>query len=61
MSSSASTRCCCATRRRQHAGRLRHLASLPRRGELPVGLMLWHAALHDDAVLALAQQVERAL
>jgi aspartyl-tRNA(Asn)/glutamyl-tRNA(Gln) amidotransferase subunit A len=29
--------------------------------ELPVGLMLWHAALHDDAVLALAQQVERAL
>jgi len=29
--------------------------------ELPVGLMLWHAALHDDAVLAIAQQVERAL
>ncbi len=29
--------------------------------ELPVGLMLWHAALHDDAVLALALQVERAL
>ncbi|MDR6855188.1 amidase [Variovorax guangxiensis] len=30
-------------------------------GELPVGLMLWHAALHDDAVLALALQVEREL
>ncbi|MDM0031123.1 amidase [Variovorax sp. J22P271] len=29
--------------------------------ELPVGLMLWHAALHDDAVLAVARQVERAL
>jgi aspartyl-tRNA(Asn)/glutamyl-tRNA(Gln) amidotransferase subunit A len=30
-------------------------------GQLPVGLMLWHAALHDDAVLALALQVEAAL
>ncbi len=30
-------------------------------GELPVGLMLWHAALHDDAVLAIALQTERAL
>ena len=30
-------------------------------GQLPVGLMLWHAALHDDAVLAIALQVERAL
>ena len=30
-------------------------------GELPVGLMLWHGALHDNAVLALALQVERAL
>lgn len=30
-------------------------------GELPVGLMLWHAALHDDAVLAVALQAERAL
>lgn len=29
--------------------------------ELPVGLMLWHAALHDDAVLAIALQAERAL
>lgn len=29
--------------------------------ELPVGLMLWHAALHDDAVLAVALQAERAL
>ena len=30
-------------------------------GELPVGLMLWHAALHDDAVLDLALQAESAL
>lgn len=30
-------------------------------GELPVGLMLWHAALRDDAVLAVALQTERAL
>jgi len=30
-------------------------------GELPVGLMLWHAALHDDAILAVALQTERAL
>ncbi|WP_447775504.1 amidase [Variovorax boronicumulans] len=30
-------------------------------GELPVGLMLWHAAMHDDAVLAVALQAERAL
>jgi aspartyl-tRNA(Asn)/glutamyl-tRNA(Gln) amidotransferase subunit A len=30
-------------------------------GELPVGLMVWHAALHDDAVLAVAFQAERAL
>jgi len=30
-------------------------------GELPVGLMLWHAALHDDALLALALQCEEAL
>ena len=30
-------------------------------GELPVGLMLWHAALHDDVVLDLAAQVEEAL
>jgi len=29
--------------------------------ELPVGLMLWHAALHDDAVLAVALQAERAM
>ena len=28
---------------------------------LPVGLMLWHAALHDDALLAIARQAERAL
>ena len=37
--------------------------SLPchRPGQLPVGLMLWHAALHDDAVLDLALQVEAAL
>ena len=30
-------------------------------GQLPVGLMLWHAALHDDAVLDLALQVETML
>ncbi|MBU1360728.1 MAG: amidase, partial [Gammaproteobacteria bacterium] len=30
-------------------------------GEQPVGLMLWHAALHDDAVLAVALQAEQAL
>ncbi len=30
-------------------------------GQLPVGLMLWHGALHDDAVLDLALQVEQAL
>jgi aspartyl-tRNA(Asn)/glutamyl-tRNA(Gln) amidotransferase subunit A len=30
-------------------------------GQLPVGLMLWHAALHDDAVLDLALQAEAAL
>ena len=29
--------------------------------ELPVGLMLWHAALHDDAVLNLALAVEQAV
>lgn len=29
--------------------------------ELPVGLMLWHAALHDDAVLDAALQVETQL
>jgi Asp-tRNA(Asn)/Glu-tRNA(Gln) amidotransferase A subunit family amidase len=28
---------------------------------LPVGLMLWHAALHDDAVLDASLQVEAAL
>jgi aspartyl-tRNA(Asn)/glutamyl-tRNA(Gln) amidotransferase subunit A len=31
------------------------------KGELPVGLMLWHGALHDDAVLAIALQIERTL
>jgi len=30
-------------------------------GQLPVGLMLWHGALHDDALLDLALQVETAL
>ena len=30
-------------------------------GQLPVGLMLWHAALHDDPLLDLALQVEAAL
>ena len=31
------------------------------RGELPVGLMVWHAGGHDDAVLHVAQQAESAL
>jgi amidase/aspartyl-tRNA(Asn)/glutamyl-tRNA(Gln) amidotransferase subunit A len=30
-------------------------------GELPVGLMLWHGALHDDVLLNLGLQVESAL
>ena len=29
--------------------------------QLPVGLMLWHAAMHDDALLDIALQVEAAL
>ena len=29
--------------------------------ELPVGLMLWHAAMHDDAILNLALQAEATL
>ena len=29
--------------------------------ELPVGLMIWHAALHDDAVLSSGVQIEKAL
>jgi aspartyl-tRNA(Asn)/glutamyl-tRNA(Gln) amidotransferase subunit A len=28
------------------------------RGELPVGLMLWHGAMHDNTVLQIAQQIE---
>ncbi len=37
--------------------------SLPchRQGELPVGLMLWHSALQDDAVLGAALEVEAVL
>ncbi|MGA0570738.1 amidase [Variovorax sp. VNK109] len=30
-------------------------------GELPVGLMLWHAALHDDHILSIAAQAEALL
>ncbi|MEO7886193.1 MAG: amidase family protein, partial [Polaromonas sp.] len=30
-------------------------------GQLPVGLMLWHAVLHDDTLLDLALQVETTL
>ncbi len=30
-------------------------------GELPVGLMVWHAALHDDAVLNIALKIEQML
>jgi len=29
--------------------------------ELPVGLMIWHAALHDDAVLDAGLKIEAAL
>ncbi|MDB5945143.1 MAG: amidase-like protein [Ramlibacter sp.] len=31
------------------------------RGELPVGLMLWHGAMRDDTILNIAQQAETAL
>jgi len=30
-------------------------------GELPVGLMVWHAALHDDTVLHVGLQIEELL
>lgn len=30
-------------------------------GELPVGLMLWHGAMHDDAVLNISLLIEKAL
>jgi Asp-tRNA(Asn)/Glu-tRNA(Gln) amidotransferase A subunit family amidase len=30
-------------------------------GQLPVGLMLWHGAMQDDALLDLALRVEQAL
>jgi Asp-tRNA(Asn)/Glu-tRNA(Gln) amidotransferase A subunit family amidase len=30
-------------------------------GELPVGLMLWHGALHDDTLLNIALQADAAL
>ena len=30
-------------------------------GELPVGLMVWHAALHDDAVLNIGLRIEETL
>lgn len=30
-------------------------------GELPVGLMVWHGALHDDTVLNVALQLEQFL
>ena len=29
--------------------------------EMPVGLMLWHGAMHDASILQLALQVEKAL
>jgi Asp-tRNA(Asn)/Glu-tRNA(Gln) amidotransferase A subunit family amidase len=29
--------------------------------ELPVGLMVWHGAMHDDAVLNISQQIEHLL
>jgi Asp-tRNA(Asn)/Glu-tRNA(Gln) amidotransferase A subunit family amidase len=30
-------------------------------GELPVGLMIWHSAMHDDTVLNIALQAQAAL
>ena len=30
-------------------------------GSLPVGLMVWHAAMHDDTVLDVSLQIEAAL
>jgi aspartyl-tRNA(Asn)/glutamyl-tRNA(Gln) amidotransferase subunit A len=30
-------------------------------GDRPVGLMLWHAALHDDSILRIALQIEQCL
>lgn len=30
-------------------------------GELPVGLMIWHGAMHDDTILNIAQQAESLL
>ena len=30
-------------------------------GELPVGLMIWHGALHDDAVLRIGERIEALL
>ena len=30
-------------------------------GELPVGLMVWHGALHDDTILNISLQVEQLL
>ena len=37
--------------------------SLPchERGELPVGLMVWHGPMHDDAVLNISLQIETQL
>jgi amidase/aspartyl-tRNA(Asn)/glutamyl-tRNA(Gln) amidotransferase subunit A len=31
------------------------------RGELPIGLMVWHANGHDDAVLNIGQRIEELL
>ncbi len=30
-------------------------------GELPVGLMIWHAGMHDDEILGMAAQAEALL
>jgi amidase/aspartyl-tRNA(Asn)/glutamyl-tRNA(Gln) amidotransferase subunit A len=30
-------------------------------GELPVGLMVWHEAMHDDTILNLSLQIEHLL
>jgi amidase/aspartyl-tRNA(Asn)/glutamyl-tRNA(Gln) amidotransferase subunit A len=47
--------------RGQHAGRVRLSLPCHVQGELPVGLMVWHAAGRDDAVLNVGQRIEELL
>ena len=60
--SSPSTACCCATRAASTCSTAAR-SSLPcqRAGELPVGLMVWSGAGHDDTVLAAGLAIEAAL